>query len=399
MKRLFVLIFLFLLFSNRGFSTDIETLKKEVESLRVLKFKEKIQIENVSKDEISRIMNKEIEKKFSEKKIENYEAALKAFWLIPKKSSLKGLLQNMMDSQVAGIYDPETKKLYILENSSEAEDEFFNLSKAMNLSDIFIVHELTHAVTDQNFNLEKSLNLEDLENEDRQTAGLAVAEGDATLVMLKYLAKTVNLQSEDISQFSEIVGDMSFYSEFMGETFPRILRENLLFAYAQGFKFVNFILESNGWKKVNNLYINPPQSTEEVIHPEKYIYQNDKPKKVTINCEELKREGGLEKLWEGTWGEFSTKIILREWGIEEDKANISSAGWGGDRYLVYKDQSGEILFYWRTLWDSENDAKEFEKSVSLKKGVTVLRKVNEVIVRRRKAAESNGKSVAEDKLQ
>lgn len=400
MKRLFALIFVFLLSSFQVFSTDIETLKKEVESIRNLKFRMKIKIENVSQNKISEIMKSEIERKFTQNKLENYEAVLKSFYLIPKKSNLKNLVENMMNSQVAGVYDPKEKKMYILQSFSEAEeDEFFDLSQAMNLGDIFIVHELTHAITDQNFNLEKSLNLEDLENEDRQTAGLAVAEGDATLVMMKYIAKTMNLGSEDISNITELMGDVNFYNEFLGETFPRILRETLLFAYTEGLKFINFISKGKDWKKVDNLYRNPPQSTEEIIHPEKYINQNDKPKEVKIEWDELKKDGAVEKLWEGTWGELSTRIILKEWGVEQNRANVSSAGWGGDRYIVYKDRTGETLFIWKTLWDTEKDAKEFEESLSFKKEVSVNRKGNEIVVKKRKEGQRDGKSATKNKLQ
>ncbi|MCX7831080.1 MAG: hypothetical protein N2445_08510, partial [Acidobacteria bacterium] len=369
--------------------SNIEALKKEVENLRNLKFREKIKIEYVSQKQISDLLNSEMTRQFSLNKLENYETALKVFGLIPRKSSLKDLVENLMSSQAAGIYDPKTKTMYVLNTNSEPEgDEFFNLAKAMNINDIFIVHELAHALADQNFDLQKSLNLEDVGNEDRQIAGLSVAEGDATMVMLKYLAKTMNLADADISDISNAMGDFNFYGEFLGETVPRYLKETLLFSYTEGLKFVIYVSKRKEQSKIDHLYRNPPESTEEVIHPEKYLSQNDKPKAVKINWEELKKEGALQKVWEGTWGELGTRIILGEWGVEVEKAQNASSGWGGDRYLVYQDSSGDILFVWKSVWDTEKDAREFEENISLRKDVFVLRKENEVLIKKRKAGKN-----------
>lgn len=400
MKRFFVFFFIFLFTSFQVFSSDLEALKREVENLRNLKFKEKIKFEYVSEKQIAEIMKNEMTRQFSVNKLENYESALKVFYLIPKKSSLKSLVENLMSSQAAGIYDPKSKRMYILEVSSEPEgDEFFELSKAMNLNDIFIVHELDHALTDQNFDLEKSLKLENVENEDRQTAALAVAEGDATLVMMKYLAKTMNLPTENLSDISEVMGDVNFYAQFLGETIPRYLRETLIFAYTDGFKFVNAISKGSDTKKIDGLYRKPPESTEEIIHPEKYLNQSDKPKEVKINWDEIKKDGAMEKVWEGSWGELGTKIILEEWGATYDKASVASAGWGGDRYIVYRDKEGDLLFFWKSLWDSEKEAKEFEEVVSLKKEISVSRKVNEVVVIKRKEKNGIEKGDSKNKLQ
>lgn len=400
MKRFFVFFFIFLFTSFQVFSSDLEALKREVEHLRNLKFKEKIKFEYVSDKQIAEILKKEMTRQFSVNKLENYETALKVFWLIPKKSNLKSLVENLMSSQAAGIYDPKSKKMYILEFSSEPEDdEFFQLSKALNLNEIFIVHELAHAITDQNFDLEKSLKLENIENEDRQTAGLAVAEGDATMVMMKYLAKTMNLGVDNFSEISEVMGDVNFYGEFLGETIPRYLRETLIFAYTDGFKFVNSVSKGSDTKKIDGLYRKPPESTEEIIHPEKYLNQNDKPKEVKIIWEKIKKNGALEKVWEGTWGELGTKIILEEWGADSDRATLASTGWGGDKYIVYKTKEGDFSFFWRSLWDSEKDAKEFEEVVSIKKEVAVSRNGNEVVVMKRKVKTGNEKSDSKNKLQ
>lgn len=381
MKRVIFFIFVFSVFFTNSFATDLMFLQKEVEKIRGLKFKEEIKFEYISQKQVSNILNKELSRQYTEKKLENYETALKVFGLIPKKSNLKDLVQNLMNSQVAGIYDNKSKKMYILETSKELNnDEFFKLSSAFNLDDIMIVHELTHALTDQNFNLEKSLKLDNFENEDKQIAGLSVAEGDAILVMVRYLLKTMNVPEISLFNFEDFMGDSNFYGQFLGETIPRYLRETLIFPYTSGLKFVSFISKGEDFKKIDLLYLKTPASTEEVIHPEKYINQNDKPIETKINWFDLKKKGASEKIWEGTWGELGTKIILQEWKVNEKKAILFSEGWGGDRYIVYKNYIGEFLFFWKTIWDSEKDAIEFEDALKTKKDLVVLRIGKEVTV-------------------
>lgn len=400
MKKFFLFFLVFAFSCFQVFSTDLEALKKEVENLRNLKFREKVEFEYVSEKQLVEILKKEMTRQFSVNKLQNYEDALKVFWLIPQKSDLKNLVEDLMSSQTAGIYDPKSKKMYILETASkEEDDEFFQLSKAMNLNEIFIVHELCHSITDQNFGLEKSLKLENFENEDKQTASLAVAEGDATMVMMKYIAKTMNIGLENFLNITKIMGDTSFYGEFLGGTTPRYLREKLIFAYTEGLKFVTTVSKGSDTKKIDDLYHKPPESTEQIIHPEKYINQNDKPKEVKINLKEIKKNIFPEKVWEGTWGELGTKIILKEWGADSDKAVLASSGWGGDRYIVSKNTKGEFSFFWKSVWDSEKDAKEFEEVASLKKEVMVSRKGNEVIVMRKKMKNGKEKSSFKNKLQ
>ena len=381
MKRIFFLIFVCFFFFSNAFATDLMLLQKEVEKIRGLSFKEKIKFEYISQKKVSNILSKELSRQYTEKKLGNYETALKVFGLIPKKSNLKDIVQNLMSSQVAGIYDNKSKKMYILDTSREFEDDdFFQLSKALNLDDIFIVHELAHALTDQNFDLEKSLNLDNFENEDKQIACLSVAEGDATLVMVRHLVKTMNVPEANLSDIEELMSNLNFYDQFLGETIPRYLRETLIFPYTKGLKFVSFVSKGENLKKIDQLYLKTPASTEEIIHPEKYINQNNKPVEIKINLSNIKKKGGLVKIWEGTWGELGTKIILQEWKVDENRAVLASEGWGGDRYIVYKNGQGEILFFWKTVWDSEKDAKEFEDALKTRKDLIVLKKGKEITV-------------------
>jgi hypothetical protein len=58
-------------------------------------------------------------------------------------------------------------------------------------------------------------------------------------------------------------------------------------------------------------------------------------------------------------GEFQWRIVFKEQGLASE-AESAAAGWGGDRYAVFKRKDSEAtLLLLRTRWDSEKEASEF----------------------------------------
>ena len=51
---------------------------------------------------------------------------------------------------------------------------------------------------------------------------------------------------------------------------PDILKDSLLFPYTSGLDLVRSIRTAGGWPAVASLYADPPASTEQVLHSEKY---------------------------------------------------------------------------------------------------------------------------------
>ena len=73
------------------------------------------------------------------------EALYKQLGLLPQDASLEDLYIELLTSQVAGLYDDETKHMYVISSSDQAGPvERFIYS-----------HEYTHALTDQAFDLRK----------------------------------------------------------------------------------------------------------------------------------------------------------------------------------------------------------------------------------------------------
>ena len=63
---------------------------------------------------------------------------------------------------------------------------------------------------------------------------------------------------------------------------PAVIRQSMLFPYEQGLRFVRTLYAQGGWDAVNDAYRDPPRSTEQLLHPERYLGDRDQPEKVEV---------------------------------------------------------------------------------------------------------------------
>lgn len=246
--------------------------------------------------------------------------------------------------QVLGYYDPDTKELFVRSDQS-------TLSPASRET---LAHEFTHSLQDQHHDLNKLLP-EDIDH-DKYMAIDAIVEGDATISGLLYASKNM---SRD--EFMRIFESDDIAPPVPGRA-PVYLREGWQFPYSEGSEFVYSTLVDNNFNfsAIDRVFKDPPKSTEQVMHPEKYFTKHrDDPKPVDLP--EL--AGTLGEGWTfietDTLGEFDLQIMLRENFIEQPEA---SEGWGGAQYALY--QNGDkALAIMGTRWDTSRDATEFETAL------------------------------------
>jgi hypothetical protein len=138
---------------------------------------------------------------------------------------------------------------------------------------------------------------------------------------------------------------------------PALVRESLLFPYTAGVAFIRALYQSGGWDAVNRAYRDPPASTEQLLHPEKYLRQRDDPQ--TVRIPDLR--GALGQGWgEGTrmeWGEFDTRLML-EGTFPVTTAERVAAGWDGGELRSFQ-KGGRTALALRTVWDSPGEAREY----------------------------------------
>ena len=279
------------------------------------------------------------------------ERELLAFGLMEEHIDLGQLSLDLYSEQIAGYYDPETSEMVVIR---EATDE----GGFTPTQEVTYAHEIVHALQDQHFDLDAgALDREPL-SDDQSLAVTALIEGDASFSEVQYLFEHPELLEAFLAEIEE----MEFESEVL-DAAPPILSATLLFPYDNGFTFIEALHAEGGFEAVNEAYANPPASTEQILHPEKYI-AGEQPVAVNVADFTPSLEGDWTVFDDNTFGEFQIRVILQQTSMTDEQSERAAAGWGGDTYVVAGTETEDAI-HWRSVWDTEQDASEFAQAFGL----------------------------------
>ena len=374
-----ILLFILVLFFALGCQAaepDLGPLEKEVEAIRGLKFTAPVKVQEVSQARMRAAVQAQLDADTSSPNWASEVAALKAFGLIPRKMDLKRSMAALLDSQVAGLYDPRAKLLYVSGDAgSEIDDELgiagLALPEGFSTRNLFLVHELTHALDDQHFNL-LSLPMDDASNSDRATAARCVVEGDATYVMVRYAATALKMTDEQVGMMSDLSMAIGIGKELL-PSYPDYVQEELLIPYIAGYELVKQVAAKRGEKGVDDLFRRPPASMRDVLHPEKFLAGAPVPASVKADPPPASPLKSAKKIFGGVWGEFDARLVLKSWGVPAGEAEQAAGGWAGDAFSVFDEANGATAFLWVTRWEKESDAARFVSAIAGVKGIAVQR--------------------------
>ena len=284
----------------------------------------------------------------------------KSFDLLEPDVDLVAVLQRLLEAQIGGYYDPETKQMNtLLITGGELADRLPLLEQ------IIYVHEFTHALQDANFDLFTLMGGEDdvafnTQFPDASLARLALIEGDATEVMTQYtIVATTERPAEVLAELAALT-DLISTLEIPPGT-PKILEQELTFPYVQGQVFVQALLEEGGWELVNEAFASPPVSSEQVINPAKYI-EGDLPHEVGVADVSAAMDNGWSELYHRTAGEFFLRRYL-ETQLSSFDVVRAAGGWGGDAYRFYVNaEMQQTAWVWALSWDTPEDATQFNNA-------------------------------------
>jgi hypothetical protein len=318
---------------------------RQVAALRGLKTEATLQRGVLTREAIGQKLKERLAKEYTPDEVRAEARVLKRLGLLPSDADYEKLILDLLMEQVAGFYDPFAARLYIAD------------WLPLEMQRPALAHEIEHALQDQHFDLKRFASpIKD--DGDRQLARSALVEGDGTAVMLEFQAQSMGLPADQLPELVAQIGKQMLQGGGLGNTplfdhAPAFLKETLIFPYLSGLMFVESIRRSQPWKSVDEVWKSPPESTEQVLHPEKYT-QKEHPVKITpaplpsLKKKELRRDvlGELEwKIWLGT-------------KLPEAEAEKAAAGWGGDREVAYADGEGAPTVIDLSTWDTEGDAKE-----------------------------------------
>jgi hypothetical protein len=314
---------------------------KETSEVRELTVLKAVKSGAQSRADIERMIIKNLDTETTPAEMHAAEVLLRVFGLAPKEFAYRSFLIKLLTEQVAGYYDPKAQQFYLA--------DWLELEGQKPV----IAHELTHALQDQHFNLKRFENWPKGDS-DAELAAHALIEGDATLAMTLYMAKNPLVALA----FIRSLGAQEAASEQFKQA-PRALRDSLLFPYEEGSAWATQLYKRGGWELVSQAFSKLPQSTEQILHAEKY-FSYETPQKLALPD----FKSALGPPWKridydvnGEWGYF---LILDEFLRDATESKQASAGWGGDRFALYETGKPDKVFVAQlTAWDTPLDAREF----------------------------------------
>jgi hypothetical protein len=325
----------------------LSTIESRVARLRDLRFRSPLAPQTVSPAQARREGLADLDRSYPTARRLADEEVLKLLGLLGAQVDLRRVSSSVFGEQVAGYYDPRTRRLRIVSGTS---------TSSRVLTEITLAHELTHALEDQNFGLDEE---KTSSNDDRALAYLSLVEGSATEVMYDYARRFFG--AEEL-----LAGSLG--AAFQGTSgLPPFVTAQLLFPYQRGREFVQQLIEAGAdrWTLVDAAYrSHPPTSTEQILHPEKYL-RFEEPDRVRLRAGDA-----LGPDWSmavgGVLGEWETGELLAAGGGGAERA---AAGWGGDRYELWRSaplgsdcgppcpRQDALVIRWH--WDTAVDEQEF----------------------------------------
>lgn len=319
-----------------------EAVLKETSEIRQLPILRPVKSGAQTRTEIERMLIKNMDEETTPEELHASEITMKKLGLIPADMQLRPFILSLLTEQVAGYYDPKAQQFYLA--------DWIDLDGQKPV----MAHELTHALQDQHFNLRR-FDKWPKGDADAELAAHALIEGDATLAMQYYIMRNP-LRALAFMKSIEASGSGS--SELIDKA-PRALRDSLLFPYQQGMEFTTQLFKHNGWKAISQAFTELPQSTEQILHAEKY-FAHEAPVKVELPDVANALGAGWKRVDYDVNGEWGYFLILDEFLKSKAESRAASAGWGGDRYAVYNEpKSDTVCITQLSAWDSEQDAQEF----------------------------------------
>jgi hypothetical protein len=316
----------------------LQQIEAQVVGLRGLQPKVAVPVQMLDQAALQRLYLQRFNQEYLPSERESDQKLLTTIGLLGPTDSVVQILQSVLQEQILGVYNQVDKTMYLLADSGQLGPG----------ERVAFAQEFDHALQDQYFDL-ATLAPRHSDNDDRSLAVQALTQGDATLIQRLWAQQ--NLTSDELSQLGQNSGSSQLFSA------PLYVREQLLFPYTDGFNFIRQIYQTGGYAAVDDVFRDPPQSTAQILHIDKYRHH---VAPVSVDLPDLS-QGALGDGWRqinsNVFGELDFRLLLTQ--LTDSTSGVRGAsGWAGDRWeLLEKD--GHQALVSKSVWDSEADATQF----------------------------------------
>ncbi len=362
--------------------TAMSALQARVAAIRGLTFDGPVPSRALAPEGISDVLTDELDHGFPAADLAVIETVYGRLNLLDAGTRLRPALQTFYEGQVAAFYDPRRKELTVatdaLSDDSLALGVVTTFTGRDPVGELIVAHEMVHALQDQHWGMPTEPEPLTASESDRLIARRAVLEGDATLASFTVLQSG---QLDDDTR-ARIVEELAPLSTRLAETYPdvpAIIRETLAFQYQAGLAFTQRALDDGGWPGVDAVQADPPASTEQVLHPERYFDRRDAPTLVAFAEHGPLERSGHRLILSDTLGELDVRVLAQRTLPAAQAARVAD-GWDGDRLGAWR-RDDQVVVVWMTAWDSAADAEEFaEAALTMVPGARIEQRDTRVLV-------------------
>ncbi len=308
----------------------VRLLQRFVERERGLTYKHPVKVTLLDDDAFKARITEGDEE--DDEEIREAEAVLRAMGLLKDDVDLVKALDDFAAAAVAGFFDPETKELVV------------RGGKISPFVRVALVHELTHALEDQQFNLHRE-NLED----EAYLGFASLVEGSALRIERIYVRSLSTLEQLQAAAEEARMG------RAIPDDLPQVLEAALGFPYSEGPDLVQAVVRGGGQARLDAAFSAPPASTEQVLDPRRFL-SGDAPRPAPLPAADR------PAFDDGEIGQLFLMLMLRA-QLSRDKADDAAEGWGGDRYVAWKDD-GRTCVRMNFVMDSARDTEELASALS-----------------------------------
>ncbi len=328
-------------------------LKQTISLIRELPFKREVALAKESPNATKATPEKIFSDEYGSQSLVHISHAYKRLGLLPESTDFPAALADYVRLDRIFFYDARRDLIVISPDATQlvqaTRDE-----PGRNLAQLPVVLALSRALQEQHFQWQGKLN--GISLEDRRLAFRALAVGDTVLVGSAYLHG-----SQGTTRPPDSVRNLAAWAtalEKMGSHLPQLLQQKLVFPYREGAQFVQWAHAAKGWTGVNALFADPPLSTSQILHPEKYYVKRENP--LAIRASGLARQMKEGAIVDQTLGEFLVQLLLTL-NLSRQEARQITAGWTGDQLSVYR-EGENLLTAWITACKKDEDARAFYRA-------------------------------------
>jgi hypothetical protein len=282
-----------------------------------------------------RFIEQEMNRRYSSDQLEAERKSMVAWGVLPADYDLQRLFLDLLEEQVSAYYDPLGKVMVVGDWLPREQQR------------AALVHELVHALQDRELPIDAFI-APAPGHGDRLLTRQALIEGEAVALTFDLLLKA---QATDISRLPDLSMTQGLITTSAGgpviDRAPKFVRDLLLFPYVEGLGFIYQFRKRQPWAGMSAIYSDPPRSTAQILHPDKYFDRREDP--VAIAIPDLSRLlPGSKLVSDDDLGEFSLGAVLAL-HLGDTEGPRAALGWRGDHYRIWEDAAGRFTIASRVM--------------------------------------------------